>query len=104
MVPAIRMSAPSLPGQVAVTTLRPASRAFTHSGSAVGGLAGPSGDNEYPPIGAAKPLIEVPIVAATGWNVFATMSLCTAVEPVAIAMCDTAVTDGVAVMVSNART
>ena len=37
-----------------------------------------------------------------GWNVFEGMSLWTAVEPVAIAMCDTAVSDGDAVTFCSA--
>src|SRR5262249_27068401 len=42
-VPATAMSAPSLPGQVAVVTRRPAARSRTQSGSAVGAGLGPSG-------------------------------------------------------------
>ena len=59
---------------------------------------GPSGLIWYPPIGAPNPLRLVPMVAPTGWKVLAGMSLCAAFEPVAIAMCATAVTDGVTVM------
>src|SRR5215510_7201627 len=40
---------------------------------------------------------------ATAWKVLDGTSLCTAVEPVAIARCDTAVRDGVAVMFWMAR-
>ena len=39
----------------------------------------------------------VPIAAATGWKVLSGMSLWAAVEPVAMAMCATAVTEGVVV-------
>ena len=39
---------------------------------------------------------------ATGWKLLAGMSLWTAVEPVAIAMCDTAVSDGLAVTLRSA--
>ena len=46
----------------------------------------------------------VPIEAATGWKVLSGMSLCAAVEPVAIAMWATAVTDGVTVMFCSATT
>ena len=71
----MRMSAPSLPGHVAVTTFLPALRSCTQSGSAVGEGLGASGLSSYPPIGAAKPLMLVAIVAATGWKVLAGMSL-----------------------------
>src|SRR5262249_60582336 len=92
----MRISAPSPPGQVAVTTFLPFCRSRTHRGSAVGSAEGPSGWTSYPPIAAAKPLIELVIGPATGWKVLAATSLWAAVDPVAMAICDTAVSDGVA--------
>ena len=53
---------------------------------------------------AANPLTVAVIGAATAWNVLDGMSLFTAVEPVAMAMCDTAVSDGVAVTFCRATT
>jgi len=43
-------------------------------------------------------LMLVPIDATMGWKVFSGMSLCGAEEPVAMALCATAVTDGMTVV------
>src|SRR5215470_15063455 len=80
------MSAPSPPAQVAVTTTFPARRAFTQRGTAVSSDSGvgPRGLISYPPIGAAKPLNELPLAPATGWKVLEAMSSCADVDPVAM--------------------
>ena len=100
----MRMSAPSPPGQVAVTTFLPARRSRTHSGSAVGSRVRTERADLVAADRRGEAADAAAIVAATGWNVLAGMSLWTAVEPVAMAICETAVSDGVAVTFWRATT
>src|SRR5207237_2288623 len=101
--PGTRTSTPSPPGQVAVTTVFPAARSECHNGNAVGFALGASPARSYPPIGAPKPLSVVRKGLASNENVLEGMSLCTAVDPVAMAIWLTAVSDGVVTMLRQAK-
>ena len=70
---------------------------ITHNGVAVGSSAGPGPASSYPPIGAPNPLTFELNGLACKWNVLPGTSFCAALEPVAIATCATAVSDGLVV-------
>src|SRR5258708_8793277 len=97
-------SRPSPPGKVAVTTIYPLSRKARHKGLGGRSERTPGPSMEYRPIGAENPVTVDPNGLTTSANVFEGILFRGAVEPVAMAMCAAAVSEGAIVTFCSAQT